>query len=78
MELFAAALLIAVPIVNGASVVRRVKDRTRQRDANCASLGLPPHKTGWPERSPGLLIDPSDPHMPAWLRRRLAGRGGRR
>ncbi len=78
MELFVAGLLVAVPFVYGLSDVRRVKDRTLQRNANRAALGRPPQKTAWPVKSPRSLIGPSDPHMPAWLRRRLEGREGRR
>ncbi len=77
MELFVAALLVAVPFAYGASVVRRVKDRTLQRDADRAALGLPPRRTAWLLKSPGSLMDPPDPHMPAWLRRGK-GREGRR
>ncbi|MFN2556738.1 MAG: hypothetical protein ABR592_07665 [Nitriliruptorales bacterium] len=78
MELFVAALLVAVPLVDGASAVRRAKDRRRQRDANRAALGLSPRRTASPVKSTGSLIDPSDPHMPAWLRWRLQEREGRR
>ncbi len=78
MELFVAGLLVAVPFVYGVSDVRRVKDRILQRDANRAAFGLAPQKTAWPVKSAGSLIDPSDPRMPAWLRRRLEGREGRR
>ena len=39
MEMFVAALLVAVPLVDGASAVRRAKERRLQRDASRATLG---------------------------------------